>query len=540
MLNGCKKTDYHALDAQNNLQTMNGNIQYQDGTMTILGDTIPNAFTISNMEAARQALDSLGITSKNPVNVRTTHYYVKFYPSNFDQLDALYLSDTNVIFWDVPILRQVTVQGSWYKEDPNAPDSIPTPHYASVPVDYNFPVGISYDILSELYLPDMDPELIGNDPLDNIGYIETMVYTAGRIAGTPPLAHELFNPFGINYDTVGFGHLEPSGRIQIYDTRLASNIGLEGAKISCTRLFSGTRNGTTDANGDYTLNGSFISGAKKYTVWFQRDGFNVADNYFNHGKVQRSGITSHSWSHTITLGYENMQGHMFRAAYRYFYGDAAGLKRPKRGFMTQRLVAKYNSGTLLGIYHDPVNYVAVPIIEIPQFKAGTTTAYNSDDYYTATIHELAHSSHALSMNSLADFLNVNKQIRESWALAVEWLLTSMEYKSRGISNYGEYNYNPSTPPMYPNHYAYQYWNLSLDPNYTSLFINLVDGFNEFGQTFGWESGTVNDQVSGYSLGHIQSTFLKHCYAKSSLTTQLKANKPSGVTDAQIDLLLSHY
>jgi len=34
--------------------------------------------------------------------------------------------------------------------------------------------------------------------------------------------------------------------------------------------------------------------------------------------------------------------------------------------------------------------------------------------------------------------------------------------------------------------------------------------------------------------------LKHIYGLSSLAEQLKANKPAGVTDEQIDLLISQY
>ena len=51
---------------------------------------------------------------------------------------------------------------------------------------------------------------------------------------------------------------------------------------------------------------------------------------------------------------------------------------------------------------------------------------------------------------------------------------------------------------------------------------------------------VNDQVSGYTLANIESEMLKHIYGHSSLGDQLKAHKSTGVTDAQIDLLISHY
>ena len=49
-----------------------------------------------------------------------------------------------------------------------------------------------------------------------------------------------------------------------------------------------------------------------------------------------------------------------------------------------------------------------------------------------------------------------------------------------------------------------------------------------------------DRVSGYTLSVIESGFLKHVYSLSSLTDKLKANKPVGVTDQQIDEYLTYF
>lgn len=105
------------------------------------------------------------------------------------------------------------------------------------------------------------------------------------------------------------------------------------------------------------------------------------------------------------------------------------------------------------------------------------------------------------------------------------------------------NYNPIDPPEFPNRFGYQNWNGSGD--YTSLFINLVDDFNEMGQDLDINPlneilGVINDQVSGYTLANIESNMLGQVYGIGSLSAQLKANKPTGVTDAQIDLLLGQY
>ena len=48
-----------------------------------------------------------------------------------------------------------------------------------------------------------------------------------------------------------------------------------------------------------------------------------------------------------------------------------------------------------------------------------------------------------------------------------------------------------------------------------------------------------DPVAGYTMGNIEN-FMKHVYGLTSLATQLKANRPNGVTNAQIDELISNF
>src|SRR5690606_24186256 len=136
------------------------------------------------------------------------------------------------------------------------------------------------------------------------------------------------------------------------------------------------------------------------------------------------------------------------------------------------------------------------------------------ELFGITIHELAHTAHVLTMNNFYSFyVDVSNQIKESWAIAVQWQVTNMEYRARGITNYGNETYFVAGLRR-PHIYAYQYWNLNLDPDYTSLFINLVDNFNELGQNFNpWPVGIVNDQVAGYNLATIQANYLKHMYNK---------------------------
>lgn len=61
---------------------------------------------------------------------------------------------------------------------------------------------------------------------------------------------------------------------------------------------------------------------------------------------------------------------------------------------------------------------------------------------------------------------------ESWARCVQYILTNQEYKELGVFN---------KLPDYPenNSYNFQVWNPRMyDRNYTPLFIDLIDDFNQ--------------------------------------------------------------
>lgn len=80
--------------------------------------------------------------------------------------------------------------------------------------------------------------------------------------------------------------------------------------------------------------------------------------------------------------------------------------------------------------------------------------------------------------------------------------------------------------------------INIKTNVAKNIINLVDDYNE--SLFYSVGSSPIDNVTGYNLAFIESNMLKRCYGLSSLSTQLKNNRPAGVTDADIDLLLGAY
>ena len=116
------------------------------------------------------------------------------------------------------------------------------------------------------------------------------------------------------------------------------------------------------------------------------------------------------------------------------------------------------------------------------------------------------------------------------------MITGIEYRERGLPTYGDRTYNPPNAPQYPNQLAYQYWTRTTSANYTSLFINIIDDFNDATMF----AARPIDNVRGYSLLNIETSLLKYIHDLGTLKTKLKENKPFGVTDAQIDELIRFY
>jgi hypothetical protein len=75
--------------------------------------------------------------------------------------------------------------------------------------------------------------------------------------------------------------------------------------------------------------------------------------------------------------------------------------------------------------------------------------------------------------------------------------------------------------------------------YTPLFIDFIDNVNQWQFPYQYSlTGSVQDNVTGYTIAGLEDDIIKHIWGLNDLTDKLKENKPAGVTDAQIDQLLS--
>lgn len=533
IIGSCQKQDLPIEDKESspslNLAAGSGNdIPFMGGSNTLLGESKQNPYTVSNMTAAWQNISSRGVTTNSEASVYTTHYYVKFKPQTSDQYEELH-KDTTLTFSDLPIESTVTQNGDYY-HDPSLPDSVPTYQYAAVKAGYQFPEGIPYEIIDNLYIPEKDnifdyqqggTEDLFVDKLLNQAYTQT-----GNYEDTIPL---------INTAQIEARKYTPGGRIRVFDTRLQQWIGMEGVRVEARRWFV-IYSAYTDFNGNYRMNDRYKNGTN-YSIWFARETFSVRHNLVNTTYWINGPKIEGDWNYDLNNSYQRFAGHVFRGAFRYHNKNIAGLQRPWLPSKRQVYVAKDGYKDWSG-----VNWIVLPVIRIARYETEGNGEYDSDEIFSTTCHETGHTSHVLRMNGgVIQYWQVGRQLQESWAIGIEWFLSHLEYAERGIINYGESNYHPVFPqvaPQYPNDFAYQYWTLGTDSWYTSLYINIVDNVNDMNVWF--LTGSPNDQVTGYTIPFIEQNILKHSYGLSSLATQLMNNKPVGVTDAQISLLLSFY
>jgi len=519
---GCKKDDTPIKETNNN--TGEYKYSYSEGDL-VIGKQLNNPYTISNMTIAYNKLTSEGIIPFVTPNIRVTHYYLRYSPSNIDEYEAL-KSNKNLVLYDYPLDFEITQGGNRY-HDNNLSNETPTYQYVVIKAGLSIPNTSQYQILSELYIPEEDTTLFGSNN-GNFKYIELLLDQAY-------VQTDNYSDTAKYYIDSKGSYYHPGGKILINDTRLNANIGLEGVEVRARRWFT-TYIARPDFYGNYRMNGSFIRPCN-YSLQFDQMHFSVREHLLGLTAWINGPKITGDWNYTIANGYDRFVGHIFRGAYRYHYKYIDGLQRPFRPSGNRTIyIGKDCAKDWSGI-----NYIVFPILKIARYLVGNTE-YFSDEVFSTTIHETAHTSHVIVMNCGAiQYSQVSSILQESWPTGVEWWLTKLEYKyTRSISNYGDYNYNVTV--QYPHQNAYQFWNKATFSNdYTSLFIDLTDSHNQIGQTYpGRPNGTTNDQVNGYTFSGIESNILKHSYGLTSLKSELKNNKPGGVTDAQIDLLISYF
>ncbi|HQV86512.1 MAG: hypothetical protein IPQ25_15605 [Chitinophagaceae bacterium] len=118
----------------------------------ILGQQVPNPYTIANMQQAY--LQLYGSTAPVPV----THLYIRYKPATQDQLATL-LNQPNLELQDYPMDYKVLQDGDYYQDPTLGTEDIGW-LYSAVPANYTPVAGIQYEVIQQLHIPANDDLLL--------------------------------------------------------------------------------------------------------------------------------------------------------------------------------------------------------------------------------------------------------------------------------------------------------------------------------------------------------------------------------------------
>lgn len=218
----------------------------------VLGEKLDDPYTVANMT---KALNSLYPTKAGNIHLDATHLYVRFLPKGEE--DYGLLEEMGVEMIDHPVDYRIVREGDWY-HDPGIPEDEITWQYAIVPPDFEFPAGISHQLLDECFIAEHEVVTRAYPGID----WEAVERESFRLTGNA-------DPDG---SFTKSSNNPPKGQILVQDDRTGEYEGVKGVKVSCN-VFVKFSSAYTDEEGNYELGSSFSSRPRYRLVFKNSKGF---------------------------------------------------------------------------------------------------------------------------------------------------------------------------------------------------------------------------------------------------------------------------
>jgi len=484
---------------------------------------LENPYSVSNMKKAYSALQQEGLM-KAALNIEATHLYVRFLPKDSAELETM-LGDTTLTLFSYPLDYELS-EGEKYIDSTLTGNDF-TWLYTRVPIDFSSPIS-NYEIIEQLYLP-----ILTNDDIQKAKQQKVRaeflkdwdLLEAKSIELTGNINSQVINS-AQKIQKAANASWFPRATIKVYDDKLGRNVALQGVRVRARWWFN-WEDGLTNSSGTAVMSGSFKGKVNWSIVWEDyfwdiRDG-SVLQAYFNGPNGSES-----NWILDINSGKSKYYATIHRAAYRMFYKNNLDTRNPFRNSFNPpsiKLSCMDEPGT--GIYYTWTKFVPSPIQWFfPDIKIYCKNR-RTEEILRTTIHELSHIFHCYSMfGNEINFLTVNDVLVESWANAMAYYIVHLEY-----SDYGYKTEFVSDWQVWP------FKNFSNE--YSPLFIDLIDDYNQRAVLGARSDGFeyANDSVKSYDLATLNTILIKS-HGLESLSSNLKKQKPTGVTDSQIDNLIN--
>ena len=403
------------------IDTMNNNIQITDNSLLIKKvRKLENPYSVTNMKKAYAELQKEGLM-KSPMDIETTHLYVRFLPKDSAELETLD-NDTTLTLFSYPLDYELT-EGERYIDSTLIGNKF-TWLYTRVPVNYVSPVS-GYEIIEQLYLPTTDngsqgvkQQKVKSEFLTNWQLLEakSLELTGYGEKYSPTLSKVIQKATTANW--------WPEATIRVYDDVTNTYIPLQGVKVR-GRWWFNWEDGTTNSHGWTQLSGSF-GGKVNWSIVWEGDDWDIRSGFY--GQAYYNGPTTNraDWYLDIdkTGGKSFIYGHVHRACYDYWH-NYFGLKIPfKNNFWKQKIkigVYDHDGRSSTGVGWRWVLGSIIQIYQYGKYSDGTEFENKSVNLYKTTIHELAHVSH-WDMGNPA-YVMADDRLTESYAVGIAYVFS---------------------------------------------------------------------------------------------------------------------
>ncbi len=452
------------------------------------------------------------VSSENSI-VSATHYALKIYPRNEEELEAIIhrkgiivsyvpfgytvapIEETkNLIpsFDSVyPVYREDTKYYVDYGEE-NGRWPLPVLYVAwdvSTPLPSHFDFSIEYEVC----LPDNEGIVSDND-------------STGRAFASA---------------LKGSSNRTLTGYIKDYDDLLGVYVPVKNLRV---RLSYGLNSieAVTNQNGYFSLSGNINDNATLQFV-YENDKWRLANNsLFSY--VEGNGTVSSIWgtgNHTTI--YKNSAPVVLHRAANYFYNGNHGISTPPSSY-SLRINMTSTNDLATGVFHAGILFSPWIDIDIdPDY-------YDDAEYSAHLLHELGHFNHYQINDGAANYINVYQLIKESYAEFISWYLCHKFYM--------EMNNNQDISSWDSNfHNANQYWKKTQESFdlgcYSPLFIDLVDNLNQnlvYGSQYNYDEissvtptiipSLVEGQQTWNQMKSSVTSFLNSYYSQSQINNYL--------------------
>ncbi len=393
-------TPFNKLNSPDNTISTKSGLVGSNSMMMLLGQKLPNPYSISNMQAAHDSLYP-NLNIQLPV----THLYVRFLPQDTAQMRRL-LEDSLELF-DFPLDYQILRTGYYYK-DPSLGSEAPyTWQYTTVSPFYQFPAGIRHEVLGECYIPDDEPPFLrtGSDysPID-------LERKAFELVGLDSMWIEPNN---------ARAKAQPQGRFTVTNTETGREDGIKGAKVRVHNIVKWATT-YTSSSGYYKIPKNYRTNVHYAIIFENEKDFSISDYAIDLFKANhRMGFHSNSgYSKNISSSSSDwMYAVINNAAYEYYeFCRLNSIMPPPKNLkiwegddftfksapMINRLnsvpavIDKFISTCEAGMLDLIFPYLAT---YLPDIIFGAKYLSDTRDIYSSVFHELSHASHYVQVGN---------------------------------------------------------------------------------------------------------------------------------------------